>query len=172
MLHLFKVNKKINRRKAVDFILIFLFLNLNRSHVFCLIVLLLNLSRQKQVKALRLMNARYLLSAWLSFRGTVPSDINMLKVNKRNARIRSEMCSLWAGECWLRYDYVDFQLSKNFLFSKLKLKLHGFHEVKVTYTLYLHRRHSRTIVHRFSLKKFFQKNSLNSQKHLCRTPSL
>ena len=44
-----------------------------------------------------------------------------------------------------------------FFFTEVKLKLHGFHKVKITNVLFQRERHPKAVVHRCSIKKLFRK---------------
>ena len=63
----------------------------------------------------------------------------------------------------------------NFLFTEVKIKLHGFHKVKITYVLFQRRRHSKAVVQRCSSspsQMFFIINVLKNfaiftERHLC-----
>ena len=70
---------------------------------------------------------------------------------------------------------ASIQLTKNFLFTEVKIKLHGFHKVKITYVLFQRRRPSKTVVQRCSSSRsqmFFIISVLKNLaifigKHLC-----
>ena len=49
-----------------------------------------------------------------------------------------------------------------FLFSEVKLKLNGFHLVKIINVLFQHKRHPKAVVHMCSIKKLFRKISQTS----------
>ena len=52
------------------------------------------------------------------------------------------------------------------VFTEVKVKLHGFHLVKITNVLFQLKRRPRSVVHSCSIKKLFQKISQTLQERL------